>query len=446
MIEIEGRVLAGLDEFMLRAGHLVLLCRVAHDVGGSWARIHREAVEKLSLTVVVEPDRNHEVAEYLVAKGLCRRTDKPAAELRDPQDYYYPDLEVYSDSSDALAVRAIDGKDFIRITWQDRNLAATRVRSRVGAITWSAKSGSKTGLSHVCDWAQFLDLIDSAGQLSPMGRLLVTLTQIDRIAYEKWNPYDLGAERIILAYQHLQKDIDLFAHFAPLLLRAGAALNKASCRALFVEALQACATDADASKGVPSHRLFELAQQIRDLERAGRKARSEIKETSTAWHRAASRVELYTDMGLLEKNRRDHVEKYKYVYYPTEQLANAVKSLEMTKTGDEWIERHMLTTILGETMANEGESAIMSDHVLAAGLKRIVDGLKLPTTQFPIDCLMLGLAYLNADSPSSLSLSDLRKMIEAMPGKYPQVARLARGREGMRAEYLSLNIRNLAEL
>jgi len=88
----------------------------------------------------------------------------------------------------------------------------------------------------------------------------------------------------------------------------------------------------------------------------------------------------------------------------------------------------------------------MSDHTIASGLKRIVEGLKLPTTQFPIDCLMLGLAYLNANSQSLPSLLDIRRMIEAIPGKHPQVARLARGREGIRAEYVSLNIRNLAEL
>jgi hypothetical protein len=443
MIEIEGRVLAGLDEFMLRAGHLLLLCRIAQDVGGSWSRIHREAAEKLSQTVVVEFERNREVAEYLAAKGLCRHADSAAAE---PASFYYPDLEVYTDSSGALAVRTSERDQPIGITWQDRNLAAVRVRSRVGAITWSAKSGSKTGLSHVCDWAQFLELIDSAGQLSPIGRLLVTITQIDRMPYERWNPYQLGPERLIVAYQYFQRDVDLFARFAPLLLRAEVPLSKASSRVLFVEALQACVNDADASKGVPSHRMFELAQQIRDLERSARKARRDIGETSTAWHRTASRVELYTDLGLLEKNRRDPADAYKYVYFPTEQLAEAAKDLEATESGDDWIERHLVAAILGDGGNGGGEPTSLSDRELAAGLRRIVEGMKLPTTQFPIDCLMLGLACLNADAPSPPSLQNIRQMIEAMPGRYPQVARLARGREGIRAEYLSLNVRNLAEL
>jgi hypothetical protein len=443
MIEIEGRVLAGLDEFMLRAGHLLLLCRVAHDVGGSWPRIHREAVEKLSQTVVVGPERNRDVAEYLAAKGLCRRVDRAGDE---PTNYHYPDLEVYTDPTDALAVRSSEDSNPVSITWQDRNLAAVRVRSRVGAITWSAKSGSKTGLSHVCDWAQFLELIDSAGQLSPIGRLLVTITQIDRTPYERWNPYELGPERIIVAYQYFQKDVDLFARFVPMLLRAKVPLSKASCRVLFVEALQACVNDADASKGVPSHRLFELAQQIRDLERSARKSRSDIGETSTAWHRTASRVELYTDLGLLEKNRRDPADAYKYIYFPTEQLTEAAKSLEATESGDEWIERHLVAAILGEVGNNGGSPTVLSDRELAAGLRRIVEGMKLPTTQFPIDCLMLGLAYLHADAPLPPSLRDIRRLIEEIPGKYPQVARLARGREGIRAEYLSLNVRNLAEL
>jgi len=60
---MEGRVLAGLDEFMLRVGHLSLLCQ---GVMGRRRFPGREfsarPPRKLSLEVSVAPNENHDVA------------------------------------------------------------------------------------------------------------------------------------------------------------------------------------------------------------------------------------------------------------------------------------------------------------------------------------------------------------------------------------------------
>ncbi len=68
--------------------------------------------------------------------------------------------------------------------------------------------------------------------------------------------------------------------------------------------------------------------------------------------------------------------------------------------------------------------------------------LKLPTTLLPIDCLTLGLAYMHAESSHFESLGEIRKLLEELPMTMPNVARLSRGRVGIRAEYISLNLGN----
>ena len=248
MIEVEGRILPGLDEFMLRTGHLATLCRIALDVGGSWRRIHREAAEKISMPVSVRAGADTDVARYLATKGLCPRTDVPPQENAKQKEFRYPNLEVYANAIGDLHVRDTRTPNNVTVAWQDKNLADPNVSSRVGALTWSARAGSKTGLSHVCDWAQFLDLIDSSGQLSPIGRLLTTLPGTLSIPFEQWNPYVLSAERIIVGFQYFRKDMDLFTRFAPRLLHSKRTLTKSTCRELFVEALAELLSDAESSR------------------------------------------------------------------------------------------------------------------------------------------------------------------------------------------------------
>ena len=77
MIPLEGRVLAGLDEFMLRLGHLKVLCAVAVDVGGSWSRIEREYAKFLTDLIVV-PDEEIEQVQYQLDPPRLGRRRAPA--------------------------------------------------------------------------------------------------------------------------------------------------------------------------------------------------------------------------------------------------------------------------------------------------------------------------------------------------------------------------------
>ncbi len=438
MIDVEGRVLPGLDEFMLRGGHLVVLTRVAHDMGASWRRIHREFAKVLSETVPVTVATNPDVAQYLAEKRLCRNTSNEGTAYKE-EKFRYPDLEIHRLTNGHLEVRSVTPGSEVRVTWQDRSLADHRVKSRVGAITWSAKAGSKTGLSHVMDWAQLLELANGAGQLSPTGRLMVTLTGATSVKYDHWNPYILGYERIFLASEYFRRDLDIFARLAPRLLECKR-LTKAESQELFVCALTEASKDAEKSRSVSSRHRFELHQQLRDLERSARRSDKRIEETSTAWHRAASRLETYTDLGLLEKGNAGEKEKYQYVYYPNDQLKKAVDTLNNSSSADAWLYQHLSEVILGIQSTSEP----LDSRSLLSDLSDIVRALSLPTTLLPIYCLTLGLVYLHARRGNSISLHQARDALEAFPSQEPNIARLARGREGTRAEFLSVNLRKVA--
>ena len=65
MMEIEGRVAAGLDEFMLRLGHLVTLARVSKEVTHRSTRLEREFAAALTSPAVLNANDSNRVGEYL---------------------------------------------------------------------------------------------------------------------------------------------------------------------------------------------------------------------------------------------------------------------------------------------------------------------------------------------------------------------------------------------
>ena len=160
MIRLEGRILDGLDEFMLRIGHLTVLCRAASEAGASWYRIEKEATANLTRPVQVPEDVTEELIRYLERKRLCVvvKKDDDVPSERDRDRFRYSQLKIDVDDSGKKCLGATPGH-IPTIWWQDLCLASVGVRSRVGAVTVSAKSGSKTGLSHVADWSQMLGLI-----------------------------------------------------------------------------------------------------------------------------------------------------------------------------------------------------------------------------------------------------------------------------------------------
>src|SRR5438046_1979820 len=71
VIPLEDKVLAGLDEFMLRLGHLKVICGIASQGAGSLLRLKKEVSQALTRFVTVPPDIEQAVANYLLNKELC---------------------------------------------------------------------------------------------------------------------------------------------------------------------------------------------------------------------------------------------------------------------------------------------------------------------------------------------------------------------------------------
>ncbi|MBV9008849.1 MAG: hypothetical protein JO354_06755 [Verrucomicrobia bacterium] len=426
MIPLEGRVLAGLDEFMLRLGHLTVLCEAASRVRSSWKRITNEAADTLTKPVSVEPSSAEAVAQYLFRKKLC-----PVVNVTSPkqaQDFRYPTLTVEGPGKN---LRSTDGKT-PAVWWQDFCLAAPEVRSRVGTVSSTGKSGSKTALSHVCDWAALLDLITPSAELSHAARLLIRL-DVSAGSSGSANPYIHGCDRIVFAVSALRGDFDLFARFAPKLIKAGQPIRKSTGRELFAETIEQIAIEAERARHLSSSRQYKLFQQLRELEKTAARSRKETGETSTAWHRAASRLETYVDLGLLEKARRGEEEKYEYVYYSTSRLEDAVDSVAAASSAEGWVEEHLIRVLFGKQCRSE-----LHDAEITSMIRSVSNALELPTRVFPIDVVAQGLAWLKAKEGAPISLGTSRTAVEEFAKRNPDQARLSRGSFGDRAEFVSI--------
>lgn len=441
MIELEGRMLTGLDEFMLRLGHLKVLCGVAVNTGSSWFRINREVAKVLTRPVPIPPESVEPVAEYLRRKRLCPfvRVGKEDEWEKQSGKFRYPELVVESDD-DGLHIKS-ENEPF-EIWWQDACLASPRVVSRVGAITISAKAGSKTGLSHISDWAHFVGLIGRAGEVSAIGRLIARLglSYVEEARHS--NPYVIGFERIALAFAIIGADIDCFSRFAPMLLRADPPIRKAEGSRLFANTVQEIAREAREGRYLTVGRKNKLYENLRDLENAARRRNRDLGSTSTAWHRASSRLESYVDLGLLEKGRGGDDERFEYVYYPTTALQHAVETLDDVGNARKWLEEHLASALF----AKECSGTSLDEDTLLAHLPTIASSLARPTGPLPIDAIAIGLAWVRAENDDAISISAVRQALEQLARARPRLARLSRGGIGDRAEFISLDVRKLEEL
>jgi hypothetical protein len=433
MIELEGRMISGLDEFMLRLGHLSVLCACAAKVGSSWFRITRETAKVLMRPIPVPLESESYIADYLRRKGLCRVGQAPKSKSR--SQYRYPDLVVDADSNSLVSTSATARPE---IWWQDFCLASPGVESRVGAITVAAKSGSKTGLSHITDWAQFVSLLNRAGELSPIGRVVTKLGS-EKIE-EFSNPYHIGPERIGFAFLILGADLDCFSRLAPKLLAATAPIRKSNGAKLFADAIKEIADEARTATYLSAGRTNHLYENLRDLENASRRGKKPLGSTSTAWHRTSSRLETYTDLGLLEKAKGGEEERFEYVYYPTQALERTVNSLTKAENARHWLEHFLVFALYGQ------DDAELLEDQLFADLPVVVSSLARPTGPVPIDAVAVGLVLRSCERGNPISIASARNAIENLAVSRSEIARLSRGGFGERAEFVSLDIKRLEEL
>lgn len=436
MIKLSGRAIHGLDEFMLRTAHLKVVSNVAAEVGGARHRVEREASDVFTSFSQVQPSQLAQLAEYLEYKHLCE-VEAEGSTNEKPR-YRYPELIVGRTSAGHF-VRSRTGGP-VEVWWQDLCLSDPRSRSMVGSVTASGKSGSKTGLSHVFDWAESAGLLSTSGHPTPIGRLLAKLDGKTRGLEWLQNPYVLGFDKILLAFVLITADLDVFSRFIVRIAEGPFPLKKRSAARLFAATVTDLVEEADQASYLGSRPRFHIGDLIRDLRKSARRNDSDLGDTSISWHRAASRLETYVDLGFLAKEDASASHKYEYVYYETPLLATVANSINESTDPEDWIEDRLIETVLGHATIDQP----LGLDRLEGMLPPIVRAMRIASTALPIEAVAVGVVQLAAEQGVFLSLRAGRKTVEDLAKQHPDIARLARGSSGQRAEYITIDPRRFS--
>jgi hypothetical protein len=443
MTAIEGRVAKGLDEFMLRLGHLKLLCRVAKDSGGTRSRLEREFGAVLGESIAIPVDCLGPVARYLRQKRLCPLAEASLSSLGGLNEtggerFRYPELTVNAKQDVIRSSR--NGGGELKIRRQDLWLADPRVASPVGAIPVNrGKGASKTGVSHIVDWAIILNAMTPGCQLTPYGHLLGALRDTDD-SFQ--NPYVIGLERIIFGFLVCESDFDVFAEFTTILAASESPIKKQDGLRLFRESLKALSDAADHEHRLSIALQVEIRRLFKEVAPPDDRRGSSVRDptASTAWHRASSRLETYVDLGLLQKNLRDEAERFHYVYYVTDIMHDLRASLIVADSMNDWLSAHLVTFFGGAP----AQDTLEPDDILPL-IPALASAMRRPPSLLPIDALTLGLAMLFAERRRFVAFGSIRSAIEEMARRSPGRARLSRGSSGTRAEFVSVEIRDIQD-
>jgi len=436
-MRLEGRIALGLDEFMLRFGHLKVLLLVLRKTYGNRSRIARRLAETLTELVEVSPDQVQDLGEYLTQKKLCvvRHSDGSETAAHPRARYAHLRVTLGGDGK-VLDISALPAEGPLRVWLQDLLIADSRTRSKVGAVTADTREmTNKSGVSHLVDWAVILGIANKRLSLTSAGRALSTVcdqAELRNATALRSNPYVIGDERLAFAWVLFMTDGDVLVRLINKLATLPA-LAKAEAMQVIIDVSNQMRDEV--ARGGPSVTL-SASRTVRDFQKdLGLNAHGSSRPTkpsSTVWHRMSSRLEALTDIGLLEKTDRDGSSRqFDYYYRPTEALKRASRTLEEASTPSEWVAKH-----LAEALAtNPAVSQSSNDY-----RPELVEAVKLclGPTGVHIDSYAVVAASLAAMRGKLLSLGEARERLTNLAVRHPDIARLSRGYSGSRAEFASV--------
>jgi len=434
MIPLDGRVLLGLDEFMLRYGHLRVLCSLASENKLTLSKLEKKTSEKLMNLTDVPEELEEDIAFYLKSKSLCLIEGKTKETAR-KKSFRYPDLILKEEKKDTFKVASLKTNERPKIWWQDLCLSSSEIVSGVGAVTADLKT--HTGLSHVIEWSQKLGLLGKTGKLSPYGRLVAKLNDPIDFETNATNPYMSKQDILIIGFSFLSSDMDVFSRLIPKILDWGTIIKRQDAQKLFRLTVEDIAREAKNSKLLGARQKSTIMKLYKDLKKVSGRRETTLEESSTAWHRASSRFETYVELGFLEKFSQ---ERLSFIYRPTDKLRNAADLISKDYTSSrDWLEDNLTELITGTKKAEEK----INSEDLMGFLPTLLSVLKRPTESFPINAICLGIVFLMSKKGRLVKINAVRKCIETLSREYPDSARLMRGRIGNRAEFVSFNTRKL---
>ncbi|MEC9379404.1 MAG: hypothetical protein VX528_10585, partial [Candidatus Latescibacterota bacterium] len=276
-------------------------------------------------------------------------------------------------------------------------------------------------MSHVFDWAAKLELFGAAYAPSALASVLARL-QPWRVVGSIGNPYVLGGDAAIFAHLLLDRDFDVFVRLLNRLNQCKPPIKKGDAAHCYAEAVEELAEDAESRSRISPGRQRMVYALFKDLARAVRRSDTELGASSTAWHRTASRMESYVDIGLLEKGPDDSEALYEYVYYPTKAFERAIAGLRESRDADDWLDRFLIPTLCEGVVGDQ-----ISRDTLVECVVPVVNAIGRPTAPLPIDAVVLGVVWLQIDRDCPVTIGAVRTAIEALARSEPSLARLARG-------------------
>lgn len=431
MIRPEGRAIAGLDEFMLRLGHLSVISHLVARHGGSRERLARSLVKYLTKSMPVAVSARSQLAVYLYAKHLSAVRDSAGSSSAARAKARYPKLTVVLDDNRVPRdLEAVDAGEGPEVWLQDFFLSRESLPSRIGAVTIDAEAfGSKTGVSHLLDWSQLTGLVNTRWSLTAIGRAVNALSFRTTVSNEELeeghNPYELGPERLALGWAVFNHDADvLFRLMAR--LNTASSVNKQAAVEIVGEVAHELLSDLRALGGHANMRVTRAVKDFCADVIGGPEQRS--RSGGSAWHRVSSRLETLTDLGFLSKDGIDGSRRdFEYYYRPTPLMAVACREIEAHDNAIDWLDGALAGLLF------PAASTRVSDGDLCAAMAEAWN-MNAGPTGVHIDALSVTTASIACWNGMVVSVADVRRRMGDLALSRGDIFSVTRGYSGTRAE------------
>ena len=432
---LEGRFAIGLDEFMLRLGHLNVLASILPTITVSKQRVGRRLADDLVKPVTIETGEVAQVGWYLAQKNLSAvETGDGRIRPAHPKARYKRLKVCLAERGEVMAVESLDGAP-VTIWFQDKAIADPRTASKVGAVTVEVREiSNKSGVSHLVDWAAILGITNARYALTSHGRVLSALANSTEIASSR-NPYVIGAERIAFAWQLFATDGDMLRPMVNRLCQI-TDLGKTGAIELILEIFRDLQKQASTDRATISSRAVRGLRDMQEdlgLGRGSKPVRSK-EPTATAWHRASSRLESLTDLGLLQKfEASGKSRQFDYFYRKTAALDALNESLQSEQPILEILDKRLVASLFGSTLRAGSHSecaSVLFDAVRVA----------VTPTGVHIESSAIAASAVAAARGIVLEIGAARDRIIGLAHSHSELARLSRGYSGTRPEFVSITV------
>lgn len=441
-MKFEGRIAIGLDEFMLRLGHIKVLLKPLKTTYGNRTRIARDLAIALTSKVNVPTNAIAELGVYLMNKKLAqvRRSDGSITRAH-PRARYCLLTVVLSPDGTVSSIEPPPNERNLNIWYEDLCLADGRLPSKVGAVTVDTREiSNKSGVSHLVDWSVILGVANRRLGLTAVGRAIeIVYAESLTASPLNSNPYLMGAEKLAFARALFAADGDFLGRLI-LRLAERSSLSKTEAMTLGIEIADSMLAEANRSVNLVSVATSRLVRDLKaDVSGNAVRESQKAKPSSSAWHRMSSRLEALVDIGFLTKiDLQGRNRSFDYYYRPTDILIRASDGLSRAAAPSAWADAE-LAGVFEISDGLDKNSDARAEMAKALSLCLGPTGIHIDSYAIVASCLALMQGKL-------LHISEARSTLTKFAIDEPALVRLSRGYAGSRAEFASISVRDLEKV